>query len=143
MTCAAGIALLAMQTTLSAHPTSAPDHALTRRYERARLRRDLGWGLSGVGIAAIVAGAAVLAYGFTIDCNPSLPACYDDVIKPHYYGGIAAMGIGVLHAIPGIVLALQGQGEMTDVEWRRGRYPRTAYVLPTPGGFVVGAAGSF
>lgn len=116
--------------------TTARDDRLIKRYQAARLRRNIGWGLSGIGLASLTAGAVLLGTALTEDCNPS---CYDTVILPRFLVGASLLALGLATSIPGLVLALQGQGEMTEVRWRLGGAAGAAWILPQRDGLLVGA----
>ena len=146
MICAVAIALLASEVAVAQAPAPrAPLVAtarqgidrLERRYQFATVRRDIGWGMAGVGMALIVAGALTVGYGFNSPGSTSASgydqAAYDIV------AGSATVAVGVGLAIPGIALAIQGQSEMTEVMWLMRGTPATmtAIVLPTRGGFVA------
>lgn len=139
------ITLLIAQTAAAAPGAMAtiptPHERLTKRYRNALVRRNLGWGLTAVGLAAIAAGSVVAVFGAT-QVNTNAPGGYDQAITDVIAG--AATGIcGLGLVIPGVILSLQGQGEMTEVEWRLRAASQIAFIAPGSTGFMVGARLAF
>ncbi|MSP63633.1 MAG: hypothetical protein EXR72_25470 [Myxococcales bacterium] len=107
-------------------PGAAQDRdKLAARYRGARLQRDLGWGLAGLGMALGGTGALTTVYGAYMDG-------YD---VAGLVAGVAITAVGAALAIPGIVLALRGQDGMTDVRWRMKAFG--VAVAPLQGGAIA------
>ena len=105
--------------------SEVPDEKLAQRLRAARIQRNIGWGLAGVGIAALVAGAGTIAFGFHDERGFSQGVI--DVIA-----GGATVAAGLALALPGVVLAMRGQEGITEVLWLR------AFVAPGASGVSSG-----
>ena len=96
-------------------------------------RRNAGWALAAVGVAAFAGSAVLISQFYT---SPVTSTDYfNNVLVPEYLSGIALAAIGIAITIPGIVLALQGQLDVSEEVLRP--TPRVSLV-PTRGGAMVG-----
>ena len=142
MPCALTLALLIAQATAVTAPNQPPLEHLKHRYHSALVQRDVGWGLTALGLATLTAGAIVAGFGAT-EVNTIEPGGYDKAINYVIAGAVTGI-VGIGLAIPGVVLALHGQGEMTDLEWRIRAASQMAYIAPMPsGGAMFGAHFTF
>jgi hypothetical protein len=132
------IVLLAAPTMPEA-PPSPTVAKYVARHKAAKARRNVGWALAAVGVAAMASGVILAVYGATeVDINRDYDTAIADVVS-----GSAAAAVGLALFIPGVVFALQGQLEMTDTEWRIKAALQTAFVAPTRSGIVLGASFRF
>ena len=80
---------------------------------RARVRRNIGIGLTVPGVALLVLGGVLMGAGVH---NTRLAAGAAEIDS-----GVVAMGVGVLFTIPGAYLWIEGQDSIDTVRWRRQR----------------------
>jgi hypothetical protein len=105
--------------------------------------RRRGQWITGLGVAAIVAGAVLVPLGplSCLDCNPSDPADKAGLRRGDAMlgAGAAALVLGHVGVILGPVLWSVGAGQV-DRARKLGYRPAAAqpFVAPTPGGVVTG-----
>ena len=116
-------------------PLSDDAKQTLERYRSARSERLAGWVLTGLGLASVAAGVAVLAYGLEYGSYNQL---YDVVT-----GGAVSLAVGVATAVPGIALSLHGQQRLSDAEWKLRGLLGMPFVTPIAGGAVAGATFRF
>jgi len=86
---------------------------LDRIEHRARVRRNVGIGLTVPGVAMLVLGGVLMGTGVH---NTRLAAGADEIDA-----GVVLLGAGVLFTIPGAYLWIEGQDSIDTTKWRRQR----------------------
>ena len=84
---------------------------LDRVYRRALWRRNVGIGLTAPGVAFLVLGTVLLAYG----ANDPYPFAGGIELA----NGTAVGAVGLIIAVPGAALWITGQDDMDVATWRR------------------------
>ena len=104
---------------------------LLRSYRSARVERRTGWALTGVGLSAMAAGVAVLAYGLEYGLYNQI---FDVVLS-----GSLSLAVGAALAITGATLSVHGQDRLTEAEWRLRGLVVVPMVVPLRDGVAAGA----
>jgi Mn2+/Fe2+ NRAMP family transporter len=93
-------------------------HQLDTAYKRSLARRNVGIGLAGPGAALAILGGVLIGYGAN---NQNLLGAGEEIV-----GGSVAALVGLVLAIPGVVLWVTGQDDMDVATWRKQQMSGTA-----------------